>query len=321
MSDAPHSNAPHSNAVDDTIAALALPPSYRAIVEEYWRPLAQLIAAQKRPQTAMLIGVNGAQGSGKSTLCYFLEILLEEAGFKTVTLSIDDIYLPKAERKKLADETHPLFVTRGVPGTHSAALGRSIINNLCDGRPATIPIFDKGSDDRRAETRVINGPVDIILFEGWCVGARPQTEEQLSQPVNRLESMEDLDGTWRRTVNEHLGAEYTRLFSMIDLMVMLKVEDFSVVHANRTLQERKLAEKSPHSPNLMNDAEITRFCAHYERLTRHILRDMPKWADIVIPIGPDQSPTSLVNRFANEQDGAAKDTHNSPHKQQNGPVS
>lgn len=296
MSNARPANANYG-AIDALIAALALPPSYRDIVDQYWRPLAKQIAERTCSQTSMLVGVNGAQGSGKSTLCSFLEVLLAEAGLRSVTLSIDDLYLPKSDRADLAKTVHPLFATRGVPGTHDAALGTKIIDQLSGGQSANIPVFDKGADDRLAETRTIQAPVDIILFEGWCVGANPQSEEALAEPINGLEGSEDLDGIWRRAVNQHLCEEYGRLFSMIDLMVMLVVEDFSVVHANRTLQERKLAKKSPGSPALMNEEQITRFCAHYERLTRHILSEMPAQADFVIPIARDQSPTSITCTF------------------------
>jgi D-glycerate 3-kinase len=39
----------------------------------------------------------------------------------------------------------------------------------------------------------------------------------------------------------------------------------------------------------MSDAQIARFIQHYERLTRHILGDMPHYADLTLPLNEDRS--------------------------------
>ena len=85
-----------STAIDKLILTEGLPVDYRQVVERHWRPLADQIADlwfDKRPR---LIAINGAQGSGKTTLCRFLETLLIEHNLRTVTLSLDDLYLPRA---------------------------------------------------------------------------------------------------------------------------------------------------------------------------------------------------------------------------------
>ena len=62
-----------------------------------------------------VIGVNGAQGAGKSTFCQLLKLVLEEKfGKKVASWSIDDLYLSRKERKRLSEEVHPLLMTRGV---------------------------------------------------------------------------------------------------------------------------------------------------------------------------------------------------------------
>jgi D-glycerate 3-kinase len=267
--------------VEQLIAAEGLPAHYREVVERHWAPLADAIAEQ-RPR---VVGINGAQGSGKSTLCKFLERLLAERGLRAVTLALDDLYLTRTERQELAKFDHPLFATRGVPGTHDVALGEAILEALLAGRPATLPRFDKAADDRAAEGTTIDPPVDVILFEGWCVGAVPQPAAALRQPVNRLEAEENPDGTWRREVNRRLATDYAELFGRIDQLVMLKVEGFEAVRANRLKQERKLGA----GPAVMDETALERFLMHYERLTRWMLEEMPGRADIVIPIG-DQRP-------------------------------
>src|SRR5688500_1846685 len=186
-----------SDPVGGLIAAEELPRGYRDVVEQTWQPIADFIAmcaATKRP---LLVGVNGAQGSGKSTLCRFLEVLLAEGGLRAVTIALDDLYLTHAQRMAFADEHHPLFATRGVPGTHDVALGERAIDDLAAGRAASVPRFDKSVDDRAAEWTTIEPPVDVILFEGWCVGAAPQPVEALREPLNALERDEDPGGVWR----------------------------------------------------------------------------------------------------------------------------
>lgn len=276
--------------IDRLIEQEALPAAYRTIVERHWQPLADAIAWRAGERRPLVVGINGAQGAGKSTLCRFLEALLEQRGLRAATLSLDDLYLTRAERLALARDEHPLFATRGVPGTHDVVLGEAILDALRAGRATVLPRFDKAADDRAPNGTTIEGPVDVVLFEGWCVGAVPQPAAILREPINRLEAEEDPDGTWRREVNRRLATDYAELFARIDLLVMLKVESFEAVRANRRLQEHKLAARNPTGEALMDDAALDRFLMHYERLTRWMLREMPRRADVSIEIGPDQRP-------------------------------
>jgi D-glycerate 3-kinase len=279
-----------STAIENLIRAESLPADYREVVERHWRPLADRIGdlwIEGRPR---LVGVSGAQGSGKTTLCRFLEALLVEHNLRTVTLSLDDLYLTRAERLEMATHEHPLFATRGVPGTHDVALGEAILDDLLAGRTAALPRFDKAADDRAAVRRMVDPPIDVVLLEGWCVGAVPQPAGDLRTPLNELERYEDAAGTWRREVNRRLATDYAELFARIDLLIVLEVEGFGAVRANRLLQEQKLARSAPEGTAIMDEAGLDRFLMHYERLTRWMLEEMPARADIVIPIGADQRP-------------------------------
>jgi len=278
------------DAIEALIATEQLPEDYRNVVEQHWRPLADDLARRAEAKRPLIVGINGAQGSGKSTVCRFLEALLAERGLSAVTLSLDDLYLTKAERQDLARGVHPLFATRGVPGTHDVALGTALLHTLAAGEPVALPCFDKAIDDRAAETRAVEEPVDVVLFEGWCVGAAPQPEEALAEPVNRLEREEDADGTWRRAVHQRLATDYAALFARLDLLVMLRVASFEAVRANRLLQEQKLARRSPAGAGVMDEDALDWFLMHYERLTRWMLEAMPARADILFPIGADQRP-------------------------------
>jgi D-glycerate 3-kinase len=209
-----------------------------------------------------------------------------------VTLSLDDLYLTRAERQAAAADIHPLFATRGVPGTHDVPLGMAVLDRLLAREPADLPRFDKAADDRSSAVRHVPGPADVVLFEGWCIGAAPQPPGALREPLNDLERDEDPEGTWRGEVNRRLATDYAELFARIDLLIMLKVPDFDAVRANRRLQEEKLGA----GPAVMDQAALNRFLAHYERLTEHMFAEMPARADILVEIGRDQRPIRVSTR-------------------------
>ncbi len=255
--------------------------------------IAALIAEAAGPSMAaaiqppFVIGLCGAQGSGKSTVSRALASRLEAANRRVAILSLDDLYLPREDRAALVG-VHPLLKTRGPPGTHDVALGVDILEAL--GRPGRValPRFDKGRDTRLSERdwTDIAAPVDVVVFEGWCVGARPQTPDALAAPVNDLEREEDPQGLWRAWVNDRLASDYQRLFERLDWLALLAASDFAVVAGWRRQQERELREARPNlpaqAPHALRDDEVDRFVAHYQRLTDHILREMPARADLVL---------------------------------------
>jgi D-glycerate 3-kinase len=278
-----------STSMKGLIEAERLPHDYETVVDRFWRPLSEDIAERALDRSGpgpLIVGINGAQGSGKSTLAKMLEVLLVEHNQRAVTLALDDLYLTRAERQQAAADHHPLFATRGVPGTHDVTLGSDLLDGLRDGRRVTLPRFDKARDDRAAEGVLVTAPVDVVLFEGWCVGAVPQPAAALRTPINALEAGEDADGTWRREVNRRLATDYAELFGRIDWLLMLRVGEWDEVRANRRRQEAKLGT----GPAVMDDAALDRFLMHYERLTRWQFAEMPDRADRVIAIGPDQRP-------------------------------
>lgn len=243
---------------------------------------AALAKVSHRP---LVIGICGAQGSGKSTVAAAVIERLTSSGVRAAELSLDDLYLTRADRLTLAASVHPLLATRGVPGTHDTALGLALLAALDRGEAVRLPRFDKAIDDRALESewQPVAAGLDVLIFEGWCVGAVPQPDADLAAPVNALECDKDSDGRWRAYVNAALaGFGYRALFARIDRLVLLAAPGFEVVAGWRTEQERRGAAA-------MTDAEITRFVAHYERLTRHILAEMPGRADLVIRLAPDRS--------------------------------
>ena len=291
---------------EDFVAQHRLPADYAATAQPFAGPLAERIGRLRvsagRP---VIVGISGGQGSGKTTFAlFFAEWLRCENGLKAACLSLDDVYLTRAEREQQAGRAHRLFATRGVPGTHDVALAHRILDALMHpgaARQVAVPAFDKATDDRSPEQdwRNVGAPVDVVLFEGWCVGARPQTPESLNNPVNGLEAAEDRDAAWRTGVNERLRTDYAELFARLDLLVMLRVPSMEKVFEWRALQEQKLRARLHHASTGseealgLSPAGLKRFVQHYERLTRHMLKTMPDYADAVIDIDENHRMTGI----------------------------
>ncbi len=269
-----------------------LPADFIDTINEYYLPLTQWIN-QHRPQNrTWIIGLNGAQGTGKSTLSAVLKIILEKKyNCNTAVISLDDLYLPQAERKVLAQTVHPLLQTRGVPGTHDTKLGMQLLDALCDlqeHQKLMLPRFDKARDDRlpEADWALFNGPAEVVLFEGWCVGSRASPEQDLAEPINKLEAEEDQKGLWRHYVNHQLQTTYKELFARIELLIFLQAPDFACIHNWRWEQEKKLRTHSTQdkSTQIMDEVGIRRFIQHFERLTCQNLKQLPEQADILLAL-------------------------------------
>ncbi len=255
-----------------------------------------LAGQARRP---LVFGLCGAQGSGKSTLATALSDRLTEAGVAVAVLSLDDLYCTLAEREALARDVHPLLRTRGVPGTHDIALGLEVIAALEQGEAAALPRFDKARDDRvpRADWPRAPAGTQVLVLEGWCVGASPQAPAALAEPVNELERREDAQCIWRRYVNRALAGDYQRLFARIDVLAFLAAPDFATVYGWRKQQEDELRLRvGDDAPGVMADAALARFVQHYERLTRHMLADMPRRADVLVELAEDRSAKRIALR-------------------------
>lgn len=246
----------------------------------------------------LILGLCGAQGSGKSTLAQALEARFAAQGARVAVLSLDDLYLGRAARAAVAQAVHPLFATRGVPGTHDVAQGVALLDAIRAGEPVVLPRFDKARDEPtpRDSWDMFEGPADILILEGWCLGARPQASEALAAPVNALESESDPDGSWRLYVNDQLAGPCRRLFERIDLRVLLAAPDFDTVAGWRIEQEQTLRAQciaeGRTAGKLMTDAEVRRFVAYFQHITEQMLRDVASIADIVIPLDAHRRPAA-----------------------------
>ena len=244
-----------------------------------------------------IIGLTGGQGSGKSTISNIFKIILKQGyGLSTVIFSIDDFYKTLKQRKTMSKSISPLFLTRGVPGTHDKFFLFNSLRKLKQKKfkKLSIPRFDKAIDDRvpKKKWQTVKFKPDIVIFEGWCVGVTPQKKKDLIKPLNALEKENDKKKIWRKYVNKELKGYYKKIFNLVDLYIFLKVPSFKYVYKWRLLQEKKLKENSK-GKKTMNKSQIKNFVMFYERLTKHMLKNFKSKAKFIINIDKKHKLTSI----------------------------
>ncbi len=281
-----------------------LSPGYLEHAQKWFAPLAARIAVHHDgANRALLVGINGSQGSGKTTVCdYLRENLAACHGKRAVCLSLDDFYQTRHQRLRLARDVHPLLATRGVPGTHDMTLLGATLDGLLAGNgdePVCVPRFDKARDDRKPadDWDRVEPPVEVVLLEGWCLGVRTEPETSLAVPVNELERAEDSDGAWRRYVNGRIGSEFEPLYRRIDRWAMLCAPSFDCVYRWRREQERKLAlAAGGDGGRIMDDEQLLRFVQFYERITRRCLQGLPARVHHLYQLDESREITREIHR-------------------------
>ena len=241
---------------------------------------------QKKRKT-LFLGFSGRQGSGKTTVAKILKIILKKFFKRKIHVSsIDDFYKTLKDRNKMSYTTHPLFKTRGVPGTHDINLVKKFFYFIKKKKfeKTKLPKFDKSMDDRLKKKYWYNikEKPEIVILEGWCVGAKPQSNSLIKKPINVLEKYEDKNLIWRKHINERLKREYKKLFEMIDYYIFMKIPNFHMVFKWRLLQENKLRKKLYLKKKIMSYKELKRFIMFYQRITLQMIKDLSKSASIVM---------------------------------------
>lgn len=259
--------------------------------------LACRLAERPRTGEAGLLGIGGAPGTGKSTLARLVAhlagavVLGASDVVPTFVLSLDDYYLSRDERRRLARRVHPLLAQRGVPGTHDVTRLFEDLDRLRGGTtgPCRLPRFDKGTDDRDPRDRRIHldGRPSRVFLEGWFVGTPPEDSGALETPVNALEAMRDPDGTCRRWVNNRLADIHARLDPQLGERWHLAAPDWESVLAFRWRQE---ADRPPERRLLLDPAATAKFLAPFERLCRHQFAHAGDWADVLIRLDRRHRP-------------------------------
>tara|TARA_B100000963_G_scaffold298079_1_gene269710 strand:- start:817 stop:1734 length:918 start_codon:yes stop_codon:yes gene_type:complete len=258
-------------------------------LNKFYLPISEMIKEEYyKKRRTKVIGLSGGQGTGKSTISNILKIILKEAyALETVVFSIDDFYKTLIERKKMSKKISPLFFTRGVPGTHDIKMLYRCIKNLKSNKfkNTIIPKFDKSIDDRASKNEwlKIKKKPNVVIFEGWCVGVTAQKKKDLNKSINKLEKQKDKNKIWRSRINSEIKTNYKKLFNLIDKLIFLKVPSFKYVLKWRVLQEKKLRITGKGNKTMKN-YQVKNFIMYYERLTKHMLKILPKKADTVINI-------------------------------------
>jgi D-glycerate 3-kinase len=248
--------------------------------------IAARIAQLPREVIPPVVGLNGAQGSGKSTIAKLVAEALERFhDLRPALLSLDDFYLGLPPRYLMEREVHPLCVTRGVPGTHDVPTMVQTFDALdCAGaRTRTpLPTFDKVSDDRLAREvwPMFEGRPEVVLLEGWCVGLQAEDVPDWTGPINALEAEMDPRGEWFQWSLAALRDDYRAIWRRIELLISIEMpQDFEMVIESRLRQEQGLPENAEYPK--MDREKISRFVQHYERFTRALWAAMPERADML----------------------------------------
>ena len=235
--------------------------------------------------------LSGSQGIGKTTLLKLIKTIFKKKfNKKILSISLDDFYLDKKEREKIATNIHPLLKTRGVPGTHDIKYLLDTINRFDKSKyPIDLPLFDKLSDSRKKTQKLIKTKCDILILDGWCVGCPAISRKYLFSNINTLERKFDNNGKWREYYNRLLINKYSKVFGKFNSVIYIKAPSFKHVLSWRIKQEkflRKLSKKDKSSG--MSPKEIERFIQHYEKITKWMLKKMPALANIVLYVNKDQ---------------------------------
>jgi len=236
------------------------------------------------------IMVAGSQGSGKSSLSKLIKLYLEKFYYKSVVIiSMDDFYLSKRQRMQLSKNIHPLFLTRGAPGTHDLELLNKKILQIFDKKfPVYLPIFDKVTDTRkRTYRRVLKG--DVIIFEGWCAGAQPVNHSYLQKNFNNLEKYKDKNFIWRNSYNKYLN-EYQKIFSQFNYFIYFQFNQWSHVLDWKYKQELELRDKKK---DLALKKYLKEFIQYYEKVSKWMHLKVPKYCNILIKLNAHQKIKSI----------------------------
>jgi len=247
-----------------------------------YRQFVETVKTWHEANSPLIIGISGSQGSGKSTLTKFLvEQLTSKDRLNVIGISLDDYYFSKEQRSCIASQIHPLFETRGVPGTHYIERLKADIEAFKSQKTSMqLPNFDKVSDQPSFNKTTINHTIDIFIVEGWCLGMKPLSDEQLFGNENELEANQDAAGIWRRAYNQALKDKYQEVWQLFDYVVYLAAPNFDVVSQWRWQQEAQLAQSNNTQYKTMSKDDIDQFVMYFQRLTEYGLGELPKVADV-----------------------------------------
>ncbi|EON67166.1 hypothetical protein W97_06419 [Coniosporium apollinis CBS 100218] len=264
----------------------------RSVVPRIASHRQKLLHNDERRHPPFVLALTGLQGSGKSTWASKIyQALKKEYNFKVIALSLDDLYLDHQGlvRTRESNPNNPLLRTRGQPGTHDDKLARSFFESLASGQgDILVPAFDKskfdGEGDRvpRDQWECVGGEslVDVVVFEGWCVGFQPLPGDDLEKkwkaakqarsvekPENAeedystttlgghaLENLKRINANLQRYCETYMGPQH------LDFLVHIDTNDLKNVYRWRIQQEHALWNAKGEG---MTDAAVVAFVQGY----------------------------------------------------------
>ena len=271
------------------------------MIKSFLIPLCFWISKKAYKKRPYFVGLAGGQGTGKTTISSLIKIILiKYFKLKVFRISIDDFYKTRKERIGLSKRIHPMLLTRGVPGTHDINMMLSFFKKVKGKKfkKLKLPTFNKAIDDRFSKNRWYNlkNKPDVIIFEGWCVGAKSEKNNTLKKTINLMEKAKDQKQIWRKYVNDQLKSKYKNLYSQLNYLIYLKAKNFNLLQKWRLKQERKLWLSSKRKSNLkiMSKGDVLNFMQTYQRITQNMFRYMPKYASIILKLNSNHQIKSAV---------------------------
>ena len=272
------------------------------MLKSFLIPVCFWISKKINNKQPYFVGLAGGQGTGKTTISSLLEIILRKY-FKlnVFKISIDDFYRTRKERFSLSKKVHPLLMTRGVPGTHDIKIMLDFFrkSKTKKFKSFKLPKFNKAIDDRCKKNQwyTIKKRPDVVIFEGWCVGARAEKNSTIKKSINSLEKANDAQLIWRNYVNKQLKTKYKKLYDQLDCLVYLKAKNFSLLQKWRLIQEKKLWLKNKNKKTnnkIMSKGDVINFMQTYQRVTQNMFKFAPRYASIILNLNSNHQIKSAV---------------------------
>lgn len=244
----------------------------------------------------LVVGFSAPQGCGKTTLVFALDYLFRRTGRKSATISIDDFYLTAEDQAKLRESNpgNALLEFRGNGGSHDLPFSVETLTSMCkltkEGIKMKLPRYDKSAYDGRGDRAdpstwpEIEGPLSVILFEGWMLGFKPLPVEVVKNVDPQLE-----------TVNKNLEAYYDAWDKFIKSWVVIKIQDPSYVYKWRLQAE--IAMREDGNPGMTNEEVldfVSRYMPAYKAYLPTLYSEGPSGSDasrlLVIDIDEGRNP-------------------------------
>ena len=271
------------------------------MIKSFLIPLCFWISKKADKKRPYFVGLAGGQGTGKTTSSSLIKIILTKYfKLKVFKISIDDFYKTRKERIRLSKRVHPMLLTRGVPGTHDINMMLNFFKKAKSKKfkRLKLPTFNKAIDDRFDKKRWYNlkEKPDVIIFEGWCVGAKAEKNNTLNKTINLMEKNKDKKKIWRKYVNQQLKSKYKNLYSQLNCLIYLRAKNFNLLQKWRLKQERKLLLSSKKNSKLkiMNKEDVLSFMQTYQRVTQNMFKNMPKYASIILNLNSNHQIKTAV---------------------------